>query len=108
MWITPERYDSLVQQYKEEQHDINARLQKFDQADKSFYITANQVISLAERALEIFESSEAFEKKQLVNFLLLNLKLDGKKLLFDIREPFAELVSAKSTNQWGESWELNP
>ena len=84
------------------------RLQKFDKADESFYVTANMVISLAERALKIFESSEAFEKKQLINFLLLNLKLDGKKLLFDIREPFAALVSANSTNEWGESWELNP
>ena len=34
------------------------------------------------------ESSEPEEKRQLLNFLLQNLKLDGKKLSFKLKTPF--------------------
>lgn len=38
-------------------------------ADESFQVTANMVLSLARRAREIFESSEVEEKRQLLNFV---------------------------------------
>jgi hypothetical protein len=55
-------------------------MKQYDNANNSFYITANTIFSLAQRAEEIFESSEPEEKRQLLNFLFLNLKMDGKNL----------------------------
>src|ERR1700733_10169607 len=57
-------------------------------ADESFHVTANMVLSLARRAREIFESSEVEEKRQLLNFVFQNLELKDKKLLIHYREPF--------------------
>ena len=39
-------------------------------ADENFYLAANITLNLAQRAKEIFKSSEPQEKRQLLNFLL--------------------------------------
>lgn len=57
-------------------------------ADESFHITANMVLSLAQRSREIFESSEVEEKRQPLNFVFQNLELKDKKLSATLREPF--------------------
>ncbi|MBS4164864.1 hypothetical protein PRO82_002204 [Candidatus Protochlamydia amoebophila] len=56
------------------------QLARHEKADQNFYITANMVMNLTARAREIFESSEVDEKRQLLNFVFQNLKLDGKNL----------------------------
>ena len=51
---------------------------------------------------EIFESSEVDEKRQLLNFVFQNLKLDGKNLSIETCEPFSTLVDyKKSPKGWG-------
>lgn len=64
-------------------------------ADHNFYLTANKVFNLASRAEEIFKSSEATEKRQLLNFLLQNLRLNGSNLSFDLKEPFNLIVATR-------------
>jgi hypothetical protein len=53
-----------------------------------YYIAASTVLNLAKRALEIFESSEVPEKRALLNFLLQNSVVDGKKPMYSLRSPF--------------------
>jgi len=72
-------FNKKLKEYKEKQTEIREEMEKYDQADEKFYLTANTVLSLAQIAYEIFESSEIPEKRQLLNFLLQNLKLQGKK-----------------------------
>jgi len=86
--ITRDIYDTKLKEYKEKQYDINLRLEEYTRADENFHIAASMVFSLANRALEIFESSEANEKRQLLSFLLQNCRLQDKKLLFELRSPF--------------------
>ncbi|MBS4168356.1 hypothetical protein PARA125_000991 [Parachlamydia sp. AcF125] len=74
-------------------------------AGQNFYITANMVMNLAAPAREIFESSEVEEKRELVNLMFQNLKLERKKMLTDIREPFSKMIGYKDhpTNwRWRE------
>jgi len=60
------------------------------------------MMNLAARAREIFESSEVDEKRQLLNFVFQNLKLDGKKLSIYTCEPFTTLVDYKQCPKgWG-------
>ncbi len=77
-----------MKEYKEKQHEINIQLQEHTKADEEYHITASTVFSLANRALEIFESSEVQEKRQLLGYLLQNCRLSGKKLGFNLRSPF--------------------
>lgn len=57
-------------------------------ADETYHITASTVFSLANRALEIFESSKPNEQRQLLGYLVQNCELDGKKLAFTLASPF--------------------
>lgn len=86
--ITREIYDKKLNEYKEKQYEINIQMEEYTRADQNYHIAASTVFSLANRALEIFESSEVDEKRQLLNFLLQNCRLQDEKLLFELRSPF--------------------
>ena len=59
-------------------------------------------MNLAARAKEIFESSEVDEKRQLLNFVFQNLKLEGKNLSIQTCEPFTTLMDYKQCPKgWG-------
>lgn len=86
--ITNDEYDKKLKQYKSKQNELNTQLQEYTNADEKYHIVASTVFSLANRALDIFESSEPNEKRQLLNFLVQNCLLSGKNLEFSIRSPF--------------------
>lgn len=90
--ITRDIYDKKLNEYKEKQYDINLRLEEYTRADENFHIVASMVFSLANRALEIFESSEVNEKRQLLSLILQNCRLQDKKLLFELKSPFNEIL----------------
>lgn len=92
--ITKDMFNKKLTEYKEKQAEINEKMQQYTDADESFYLTANMVLNLAKRALEIFQSSEITEKRQLLNFLLQNCRLEGKKLIFELKTPFDTVLQA--------------
>ena len=71
-------------------------LAKHDIADKEYHITANTVLNLAQRALEIFESSEPQEKRQLLNFVFQNLELRQKNLEYKLKTPYDTVLLANN------------
>ncbi|MEK7499358.1 MAG: zinc ribbon domain-containing protein, partial [Patescibacteria group bacterium] len=93
--ITRDEYDVKLKEYKEKQYDIGIRLEEYTRADQNFHLVASMIFSLANRALEIFESSEVPEKRQLLNYLLQNCKLSGTKLRFELKEPFKSIYETK-------------
>lgn len=100
--IDEKMYLDKVKDYKARQIEIAEQMVRHEKADQNFYVTANMVMNLAARAREIFESSEVDEKRQLLNFVFQNLKLDGKNLSIDTCEPFTTLVDyKKSPKGWG-------
>ena len=98
-WITKDMFNKKLKEYKEKQAELETEMVRYTDADENFYLTANMVLNLAKRAYEIFESFEIPEKRQLLNFLLQNLKLQDKKLLFELKTPFdMVLLSNKCSN----------
>lgn len=59
------------------------------------------VMNLAARAREIFESSEVDEKRELLNLVFQNLKLEGKKWLTEVREPFHAMLDIRTVQPIG-------
>ncbi len=108
--ITKDMFNKKLKEYKERQAEINEEIQRYTDADESYYITANTVLNLTKRAYEIFESSEVNEKRQLLNFLLQNLQLRGKKLEFTLKKPFDAILEANkcSTVLRGQDSNLQP
>ena len=76
-------------------------MQKHDKVDESYYITVNKVLSIVQRAYEIFESSEMEEKRQLLNFVLQNLELKERKLMFKTKTPFDTVLFANKCSKVG-------
>jgi site-specific DNA recombinase len=100
--IDEKMYLDKIKDYKARQVEITEQMTRHEKADHNFYVTANMVMNLAARAKEIFESSEVDEKRQLLNFVFQNLKLEGKNLSIETCEPFTTLVDyKKSPKGWG-------
>jgi cytidylate kinase len=85
-------YDKKLREYKERQGEILTDMRIHSQADEEFYLTANTVLNVARRALEIFKSSELPEKRQLLNFILQNCQLNEKRLEFTLRNSFDKVL----------------
>lgn len=49
------------------------KMKRLNNANKNYYITANTILSLAQKASEIFESSEIEEKEAISEFCILEL-----------------------------------
>lgn len=93
--ITKTLYDEKFKKLKEEQRDIEIQLEDHTTADEDYSISAAQLISLAQRAADIFASSEIDEKRQLLNWAFQNFELKQKKLLFELNLPLQALTEYK-------------
>lgn len=98
--LSTTEYDELVKDSKEEQQGLLAQYNEHSEADKNFYITANKILDLSQRAWELFENSEPKEKTQLVGFLLQNLSLQERNLLFEVKSPFSGILEYAKTKEW--------
>lgn len=74
----------------------------------TYQITANLVMNLAACAREIFESSEADEKRQLLDLVFQNLQLKDGSLLVSVREPFLTMLDFKNRPGEWRRWDSNP
>lgn len=94
--ITSDFYNKKFKEYTEKQSKVMSQMSKHDKADKEHYITANTILNLAKRAREVFESSEPQEKRYLLNFLLQNVELKQKNLLYKLKTPFDTVLQANT------------
>ena len=78
-------FNKKLKEYRERQAELEAAITRYTDADENFYLPANMGLHLVKKAYEIFQSSEVSEKRQLLNFLLQNLKLSGRKLIFTLK-----------------------
>ena len=100
--ITIDMYDKYFKECEEKRTEIAMKIRQLDSCDKKYYVTANTILSLAQRAPQIFESSEIEEKRQILNFVFLKLQLDGKKLVFKAKTPLAEVSAYSNHHEWGD------
>lgn len=91
--ITDDEYDKFYQSFREQLSDIDTRLALLQEAEDNYYITAKYLLDLANRAYELFESSELEEKRQLIKLALQNLRLEGKTVRFEAIKPFDVLLN---------------
>lgn len=74
-------------------------MNKLHFADKEYYLTSEYLLKLIANASKIFESSNE-EKRQLLKLTLSNLRLEGKKVLYDWINPFDKIVNYTSRQAW--------
>lgn len=98
--ITDNEYDRYYQSLREKVSDLDTRLALLQEAEDNYYITAKYLLELVNRAYDLFLSSELEERRQLVNLVLQNLKLDNKKLVYVAQKPFDTLLNCSDNKLW--------
>ncbi len=69
-------------------------------AEDHYYITAKYLLELANRAYELFESSEVEERRQLLKLILQNLRVEGKTVRCDAIKPFDTILNFADRQLW--------
>lgn len=98
--ITDDQYDKFFQQFRDKIAEIDASLSMLQDAEDSYYITAKYVLELANRAYDLFISSEVEERRQLVKLTLSNLRVEGGSLCYDAVKPFDTILSFSNSQSW--------
>lgn len=86
--ITKDDYDKKLEQLKDKQCHLNLEAEEHTKADYNYKLTLSRVFSISRRISSIFERSEPYEKRALLNYLLQNPTVNEKTLGFTLRSPF--------------------
>jgi len=89
-------FSNKLKEYKEKQSELEAKMALYTNADESFYLNADMLLHTVKKASQVFEGSEPATKRQILNFLLQNLKLARKKLQFELKTPFDRVLEANN------------
>lgn len=100
MGITDSEYDKYYKDFRDKIAEIDARLVLLQEAEDNYYITANYLLELANRAYELFKSSELEEKRQLIKLVLPNLVVEGKKVRYEAAKPFNAILNCADSQLW--------
>lgn len=93
-------YDERVKVFKDKQIEILKQMELHDKADKSYYIQLGKVVELASRACELFRGSKLEKKRRLLEYLVSDLTLNGKKLQINYQKPFDSILHFASRSQY--------
>ncbi|MEW6536438.1 MAG: recombinase family protein [Candidatus Auribacterota bacterium] len=110
--ITQDYYDKKLTEYRNKQKEIQSKLANLEIADEKFYLTAEYILKLAQRASQLFKSSEPKLKQQILDVVLQNCYMDGVSLCYQYRSPFDQMakgaISPKLAPRTGQYTELFP
>jgi len=70
------------------------------EAEDNYYMTAKYLLELANRAYDLFMSSEVEERRQLLKLVLSNLRVEGKEVRYDAVKPFDTILSFADSQSW--------
>lgn len=98
--ITTSDYDNYVTKYKNDKIELENKLIEYTNNDKSFVVTAEHLLRLAQNAKTVFESSQPAQKNRILRTLLANCKINQKRLQLNLLQPFSSLVSDSKSQNW--------
>ena len=98
--IAKNDYDKKSQELRDRQAKLSIELEEYAKGDTDYKTLVSTTISLARRANTLFEGSEPAEKRVILNFLLQNPTLNGKKLVFTMKKPWDTVLEFASTPNW--------
>ena len=105
--ISAETYDKKVKELKDKQIELVQQMERHEKADKNYYINAGRLLELASRAHELFRGSKLEQKRRLLEFFVLNLRLNGKELKITYQKPFDMIFEHASRSDWYPQPDLN-
>lgn len=98
--ITHDEYDKLIVETKKREEQLHDEMRSHSKADETFLISCSYLLELLKRASDLFERSQPAQKNQLLRFVLANAKVDGEKLVWDLKSPFSGIAQCVKTKEW--------
>jgi len=98
--IPESKYEKFSKSFEERMDDVDRQLGQLRSAEKNYYVTTKYLLDLANRAYELFKSSEVNEKQLLIKLVLSNLKIEGKKVVYDVNKPFDAILNYHDSVLW--------
>jgi len=98
--ITDNEYDKYYQSFREKLSEIDTQLAMLQEAEDNYYISAKYLLELANRASELFESSEVEERRQLIKLVLSNLRVEDDLVQYDAIKPFDTILNYDHRSSW--------
>lgn len=98
--IADNDYDRFYKSLRDQVADVNVRLEQLQDAEDNYYITAQYVLKLVNRAHELFVSSEVEERRLLLKLVLSNLRVEDENVLWDVQKPFNFIVETADSKLW--------
>ncbi len=105
--ITDSDYDKFYQRLRDELNEVKSRLDRLDKAQDDYYSTAAYTLALCQNAYELFMGSEVEEKRQLINLVLSNLRVDAGNIVYEAQKPFDMLLKNADCIDWRPQGESN-
>lgn len=95
-------FEDEIQRKTERQKEILQELDDLSEGNKGFVIGAKYIVELASRAAELFDSewTTIEQKRYLLDTVFSNMRLNGKILEFNLKQPFDVLANMSKTNTW--------
>lgn len=94
-----------MKQYDNQTLEIEDKIKRVEKVENDFYITAGYIIELTKHSSQLFECSEEDERRLLIKTVLLNIRWNGEKLLYEYNSPFDLIVQLNEGTTWGRLWE---
>jgi len=98
--ITTSDYDKYIEKYKADKVELENKLSEYTNNDKSFVVTAEYLLKLAQSAKSVFESSQPAQKNKILRTLLANCKINQKRLQLNLLQPFMALSADSESQNW--------
>ncbi len=98
--ITENDYTEKKKKFTEEIKILERKIEQISKADEEYYLLADTILSLSQRAGELFESSELEQKREILNLTLQNFTLTGEKLSYDLIKPFDIILKSNDNHIW--------
>jgi len=93
-------YDKKYQESRTNQKEIKSKIDNLDKADNEYYITASYILSLVNRAYDLFLSSEPMIKRQILTLLLQNCEIKDASLRYTLNYPFSAIFNYTKSHNW--------
>lgn len=98
--LTEEEYALKRKEYCSKRDEIQKKIVSLEKADENYVVTATYLLKLANKAAELFESSEPEIKKQLLKVVLQNCELNDATLVPTYRSPFNLMAEGARRTEW--------
>lgn len=99
--IPEETYDSLSSDWQEELKNINEKLINYQNKDFDYTEEGLKILEFANKILPLYLRQNKFERAKMLNIVLSNCTLDGKKLNPHYKKAFNLLAERSLYPNWG-------